>query len=81
MESKISGRGHNDKKIQESKRLQKREWKREKDPRKRERKCFYFFFKLNESLFIRKREMLQNVHNSNEADRFIQAMFTSHVFI
>jgi hypothetical protein len=30
---------------------------------------------------IGKREKLQDVHNISEADRFIQALFMSHVFI
>jgi hypothetical protein len=41
------------------------------------------FFKFTEYLFrnIGKKEKLQDIHNSNEADRFILALFMSHVFI
>ncbi len=43
----------------------------------------YFFFKFTEYLFrnIGKKEKLQDIHNSNESDRFILALFMSHVFI
>jgi hypothetical protein len=43
----------------------------------------YCFFKFTEYLFrnIGKKEKLQDIHNSNEADRFILALFMSHVLI
>jgi hypothetical protein len=42
-----------------------------------------YFFKFTEYLFrnIGKKEKLQDIHNSNEADRFILALFMSHVLI